>query len=261
MTTGEKLTKLRKENNMTQEQLADILGVSRQSISKWESDAAYPETDKLVKLGTLYGCSMDYLLKDGFDEDGKTETASADAGNASENALAPFLRWHFERKSKKEYHGIPLWHINIGLGRKAKGIFAVGFSAQGVFALGLLSVGVFSAGVLSIGVVALGVLALGILALGALAAGIVAVGALCFGIFAVGAAAIGDFSIGALAVGKYFALGDHAYGAVAIGKTLADGTVTAPSLASADPDAVFRLLDEKVPTVLGGFKELVKRLF
>ena len=64
MTFGEKIAKQRKELNFTQEQLADILGVSRQSISKWESDIAYPETDKLIELGKLYDCSMDYLLKE-----------------------------------------------------------------------------------------------------------------------------------------------------------------------------------------------------
>ena len=64
MTLGEKLSKLRKEYNYTQEQLADILGVSRQSISKWESDIAYPETEKLIELEKLFECSMDYLLKD-----------------------------------------------------------------------------------------------------------------------------------------------------------------------------------------------------
>ncbi len=64
MTLGEKIVKQRKELNYTQEQLADILGVSRQSISKWESDIAYPETDKLIELGKLFSCSMDYLLKD-----------------------------------------------------------------------------------------------------------------------------------------------------------------------------------------------------
>ena len=64
MTLGEKLSKLRKEFNYTQEQLAEILGVSRQSISKWESDIAYPETDKLIELGKLFDCSMDYLLKE-----------------------------------------------------------------------------------------------------------------------------------------------------------------------------------------------------
>ena len=64
MTLGEKIAKQRKELNYTQEQLADILGVSRQSISKWESDIAYPETDKLIELGKLFNCSMDYLLKE-----------------------------------------------------------------------------------------------------------------------------------------------------------------------------------------------------
>ena len=64
MTLGEKIAKQRKELNYTQEQLADILGVSRQSISKWESDIAYPETDKLIELGKMFDCSMDYLLKE-----------------------------------------------------------------------------------------------------------------------------------------------------------------------------------------------------
>lgn len=64
MTLGEKIAKQRKELNYTQEQLADILGVSRQSVSKWESDIAYPETDKLIELGKLFDCSMDYLLKE-----------------------------------------------------------------------------------------------------------------------------------------------------------------------------------------------------
>lgn len=64
MTLGEKITKQRKERNYTQEQLADLLGVSRQSVSKWESDIAYPETDKLLELGKLFDCSMDYLLKE-----------------------------------------------------------------------------------------------------------------------------------------------------------------------------------------------------
>ena len=62
MTTGEKLQNLRKENNYTQEELADILGVSRQSISKWESDVAFPETDKLITLAKLFHCTVDYLL-------------------------------------------------------------------------------------------------------------------------------------------------------------------------------------------------------
>ena len=74
MTLGEKIAKQRKELNFTQEQLADILGVSRQSISKWESDIAYPETEKLIELGKLFDCSMDYLLKDDITEKGAVQT-------------------------------------------------------------------------------------------------------------------------------------------------------------------------------------------
>lgn len=73
MTLGEKLSNLRREKNYTQEQLAEILGVSRQSISKWESDIAYPETDKLIALGKLLECSMDYLLKEEVTEKGTIE--------------------------------------------------------------------------------------------------------------------------------------------------------------------------------------------
>ena len=63
-----KLTKERKTLNYTQEQFADILGVSRQTISKWESDIAYPETDKLIEIGKIFNCSMDYLLKEEITE-------------------------------------------------------------------------------------------------------------------------------------------------------------------------------------------------
>lgn len=76
MKFGEKLSKIRKEYNYTQEQLADILGVSRQSISKWESNIAYPETDKLIALGELFECSMDYFLKEEITEKSSTLPAS-----------------------------------------------------------------------------------------------------------------------------------------------------------------------------------------
>ena len=75
MTLGEKIARQRKELNYTQEQLADILGVSRQSISKWESDIAYPETDKLIELGKLFDCSMDYLLKEKITEKDGVQTS------------------------------------------------------------------------------------------------------------------------------------------------------------------------------------------
>ena len=64
MTIGEKITKLRKEQNLTQEQFAEILNVSRQSVSKWELNTTYPDTDKLIRISKLFNCSLDFLLKD-----------------------------------------------------------------------------------------------------------------------------------------------------------------------------------------------------
>lgn len=58
----ENLRKIRKENNLSQEQLADELGVSRQAISKWESGAAYPEMDKIIALCDKFNLNIDDLL-------------------------------------------------------------------------------------------------------------------------------------------------------------------------------------------------------
>lgn len=64
MKLSEKIVELRKANGMTQEELAAICNVSRQSISKWEADIALPETEKLLILGKTFHISMDILLKD-----------------------------------------------------------------------------------------------------------------------------------------------------------------------------------------------------
>lgn len=62
MSLGENLQFLRKRDNITQEQLAEKLDVSRQSVSKWESDTTYPEMDKLIQLCQMFHCSMDDLV-------------------------------------------------------------------------------------------------------------------------------------------------------------------------------------------------------
>ncbi len=64
MTCGEKITIIRKEQNLTQEQFAELLNVSRQSVSKWENGISFPDTEKLIKISKLFSCSLDYLLKD-----------------------------------------------------------------------------------------------------------------------------------------------------------------------------------------------------
>ena len=58
-----KLVKLRKENGLSQEELASKLGISRQAVSKWERAEASPDTDNLICLAKLYNVSLDDLLK------------------------------------------------------------------------------------------------------------------------------------------------------------------------------------------------------
>ena len=64
MKFGDKLIELRKKNGLSQEELAEKLGVSRQSVSKWESNNTYPETDKIIQIANLFDCSMDDLIND-----------------------------------------------------------------------------------------------------------------------------------------------------------------------------------------------------
>ncbi len=66
---SENLQILRKKQNMSQEQLAEKLEVSRQAVSKWESGSGYPETEKLITICEIFDCSIDEILKGKFSED------------------------------------------------------------------------------------------------------------------------------------------------------------------------------------------------
>ena len=71
MNLGERILELRKKNGLSQEELAEKLGVSRQSVSKWETGNVMPDIDKAVAMCELFGVTTDYLLK------GRTDHASA----------------------------------------------------------------------------------------------------------------------------------------------------------------------------------------
>lgn len=64
MTFGQKLKKLRSENDLTQEQLADMIFVTRTAISKWETDSGYPSIDSLKALSNIFSISIDELISD-----------------------------------------------------------------------------------------------------------------------------------------------------------------------------------------------------
>ena len=64
MKFGENLKSLRKSKNISQEILADKVGVSRQSVSKWETGEAYPEMNNIIALCTIFKCNINDLVND-----------------------------------------------------------------------------------------------------------------------------------------------------------------------------------------------------
>ncbi len=85
MTTGEKIKQLRKREQISQEQLAAILGLSRQAISRWETDNALPETAVILKLSEYFHVTTDYLLKE-------------------EDSVLPEPAHHIEAEPKSDRH-------------------------------------------------------------------------------------------------------------------------------------------------------------
>lgn len=89
MTLGENIARLRAERRLSQGDLADALGVSRQSVSKWETDASVPELDKLVRLSELFGVTLDRLVKgEAADEEPKQEVPPVKAEETHNVSLA-----------------------------------------------------------------------------------------------------------------------------------------------------------------------------
>ena len=63
MSIADRILMLRKSKGMSQEQLAEAVGVSRQAVSKWESEQASPDPEKIITLSEIFGVTTDYLLK------------------------------------------------------------------------------------------------------------------------------------------------------------------------------------------------------
>ena len=78
MSLSENLQNLRKIKNMSQEELAEKLDVSRQAVSKWESGNGYPETEKIISICEIFDCSMDQLVKGKISNDIKLEKNNYD---------------------------------------------------------------------------------------------------------------------------------------------------------------------------------------
>ena len=85
MNISDKIMMLRKERGLSQEELADMLDVTRQSVSKWESGQSIPDIAKIAQLSEIFGVSTDYLIK-------QTEGYEQDGGSARTNKIVPAMK-------------------------------------------------------------------------------------------------------------------------------------------------------------------------
>ena len=115
MTLGERLIQLRAKAGLSQDTLAEQLGVSRQSVSKWENDASVPDLEKLVKLSAVFGVSLDELVK------GEVPDSAAPAVKAG--VTAEELRLHRQRLL-----GLLLLLASVLLGARSEGTWGILFA-------------------------------------------------------------------------------------------------------------------------------------
>ena len=87
MSLGEKIQVLRKQKGMTQDQLADMLNVSRQAVSKWETNESQPDIERIVEIGNLFNVSTDFLIKGGHGPVEKTKPAATGTHRSSRHSF------------------------------------------------------------------------------------------------------------------------------------------------------------------------------
>ena len=119
MTFSEKLMELRRKEGMSQEQLADKLGVTRQSVSKWESGAAMPELQKLIAISDLFEVSLDYLVKENCSAEMRAERSEDTTHleqrlEAMEGECRQSFGSYYSYTSRIKVFGLPLISIRFG---------------------------------------------------------------------------------------------------------------------------------------------------
>ncbi len=271
MKLAEKLIIQRKRSGMSQEQLADKLGITRQSVSKWEAGSSVPEISKLIAMSELFKVSLDYLLKDYLDEEnGRMNTQDEDLKKTYERSssdeayqsgdharlekkvddLARYIKG-YEYTSKTKIAGIPLVSIRFSRQLGRSGV------AKGIIAIGNIAIGVISVGACSFGLISFGALTIGALSIGALAVGLAAWGAIALGVFAFGATAVGIYSAGVSAVGKEIAVGVSAVGKTAIGETVRGENCLIYERGVTTGLQIEQFLEETSPNLWKPFKDML----
>lgn len=93
MILADKIIRLRKKNGWSQEELAEKMNVSRQAVSKWEGAQAIPDLEKILLLGSLFGVTCDYLLKDEMEGEEFTDDIAISVRQISLDEANVFLEW------------------------------------------------------------------------------------------------------------------------------------------------------------------------
>ena len=213
MTFQERLYQLRRERGLSQEALAEVVGVTRQAVQKWESGASRPDMDNLTALADYFDVTLDYLVMGR-----ESAPAAQPQGQTIINNYYHPDCWEYEYKSERTLWGLPLVHIHLKNNSlvRAKGIIAIGNVATGVVAVG---------GVFSVGIVSLGVLSAGLLAAGCIAVGAAALGGLAFGWLGLGGIVHSVYGAGGIVEASRIAVGGVTEAPLAIGRVVKGGTV------------------------------------
>lgn len=128
MNFSKKLHELRKKEGLSQEKLAELLNVSRQSVSKWETGQTYPELDKLIKLSDLFKVTLDDLVKEGeIEKNTKLELEDDDEEDKGESLMVGgfiigtaigFITENFMWGTMGAFIGLGIGYIIRGIKRK-----------------------------------------------------------------------------------------------------------------------------------------------
>ena len=135
MNMGERITELRKSKGLSQEELAEQLGVSRQSVSKWETGVSIPDTDKAIAMSRIFGVTADFLLT------GESNNSNLSSGGVVYNkntimenaqpATAPVMEQNEEKD--RETFKMPNWKTLVSIAVTiclVIGIIAIAFSGK-----------------------------------------------------------------------------------------------------------------------------------
>lgn len=257
MSFAENLMTLRKQRGWSQEELGNQIGVTRQTVSKWEMGQSTPEMEKLMELAKLFGISIDQLVgvKERQERSVSPETHKSRSNMCSCGTFYEYI-------SPIKIFGLPLIHIRFGPGPwLARGIIAIGNCAVGVVAIGSCSLGVVSLGGISLGLLlALGGVSLGLFALGGLAVGGFALGGCAVGQWlALGGGAISNYlAIGGGAFSSGLAIGGSAQGHIAVGLHDARGSFAFFQGQGKNIEMVWSTVKQEFPHMWGWVKDLIQ---